>query len=97
MANLIVRNIDDSIVKALKLKAGMHGISAEAEHRQILKEALLFPPKKMFSEVLAMMPDIGRDTDFTRVSIMGTGYLTHFDISTGSTTAGSVSIVVVDD
>lgn len=31
MANLIVRNIDDEIVKALKARAGEHGVSAETE------------------------------------------------------------------
>ena len=67
MANLVVRNIDDDIVKALKFKAGKHGISAEAEHRQILREALLTPPKKTFEEVLAIMPNVGRDSDFSRV------------------------------
>ena len=36
MASLIVRNIDDGIAKALKIQAGLHGISAEAEHRNIL-------------------------------------------------------------
>jgi plasmid stability protein len=67
MANLVVRNIDDEIVKALKLRAGRHGVSAEAEHRQILKEALLSPPKKSFAEVLAMMPNVGCDSDYARV------------------------------
>ena len=33
MADLIVRNIDEAIVKALKKRASQHGISAEAEHR----------------------------------------------------------------
>jgi len=39
MADLIVRNIDEAIVKALKKRASQHGISAEAEHRQILEIA----------------------------------------------------------
>jgi len=67
MANLVVRNIDDDIVKALKFKAGKHGISAEAAHRQILKEALLTLPKKTFAEILATMPNVGRDSDFNRM------------------------------
>ncbi|MBT3225807.1 MAG: DNA-binding protein [Deltaproteobacteria bacterium] len=66
MANLVVRNIDDDIVKALKFQAGKHGISAEAEHRRILKETLLAPPKKTFEEILAIMPNVGRDSDFSR-------------------------------
>lgn len=67
MANLVVRNIDDSIVKALKERAGKHGISAEAEHRKILREALFKLPQKSFSEVLADMPDVGNDSDFSRL------------------------------
>ena len=31
MANLIVRNLDEEIVSALKSRAGRHGVSAEAE------------------------------------------------------------------
>ncbi len=67
MANLIVRNIDDRIVSALKKRAARHGISAEAEHRRILEEALRSPPKRSFAEVLASMPEVGRDEDFARV------------------------------
>lgn len=66
MANLVVRNIDESIVKALKARAGQNGVSAEAEHRRILKEALLMPQRKSFAEVIASMPDLGKDSDFER-------------------------------
>ena len=67
MANLIVRNIDDSIVKALKQRASRHGISAEAEHRKILEQVLLQPAKKSFAEVLRLIPNVGEDSDFERV------------------------------
>ena len=67
MANLIVRNIDDDIAKALKAQANLHGISAEAEHRNILKQVLTRPPKKSFVEVLSEMPDVGNDDDFKRI------------------------------
>lgn len=67
MANLIVRNIDDAIVKALKQRASRHGISAEAEHRKILEQALLRPAPKSFAEVLRQMPNVGNDSDFERV------------------------------
>ena len=68
MANLIVRNVDDSIVRALKTQAGQHGISAEAEHRLILEAALLKPQQKSFASILAEIPDAGRDSDFRRVT-----------------------------
>ncbi|MBE9067066.1 DNA-binding protein [Leptolyngbya cf. ectocarpi LEGE 11479] len=67
MANLIVRNIDETIVKALKQRASRNGISAEAEHRKILEQVLLQPPKKSFAEVLCLIPNVGRDSDFERV------------------------------
>jgi plasmid stability protein len=67
MANLIVRNIDDAIANALKVRASQHGISAEAEHRRILEQALMRPRKKPFLEVLRQIPDVGRDEDFARV------------------------------
>lgn len=68
MANLVVRNLDTGIVKALKERAGRHQRSAEAEHRSILQQALLKPKRKTFAEVLAAMPDVGTDQDFKRAS-----------------------------
>lgn len=67
MANLIVRNIDESIVKALKKRASLHGVSAEAEHRKILEQVLLQPKRKSFAEVLMQIPYVGNNSDFERV------------------------------
>jgi antitoxin FitA len=67
MANLIVRNIDDAIANALKVQASQHGISAEAEHRRILAQALLRPQKQSFLEALSQIPDVGTDADFDRI------------------------------
>lgn len=67
MANLIVRNIDDEIVQALKASAGKRGTSAEAEHRRILADALLKTRRRSLAQVLAAMPDVGDDGDFARV------------------------------
>ncbi|QUY41045.1 DNA-binding protein [Acaryochloris sp. 'Moss Beach'] len=67
MANLIVRNIDDSIVRALKMRASQNGVSAEAEHRKILEQVLFHPPQKSFSEVLCQIPQVGCDEDFERI------------------------------
>ena len=67
MANLIVRNIDDAIVQALKQRASRHGVSAEAEHRKILEQVLLHPPQKTFAEALRLIPNVGTDTDFERL------------------------------
>lgn len=38
--NLHVRNLDDDLVAKLKRRAARHGRSAEAEHREILHQAL---------------------------------------------------------
>jgi plasmid stability protein len=67
MADLLVRGVDDELVRALKARAGAHGRSAEAEHRAILAAALAWPRKRSFAEVLASMPDAGVDADFERV------------------------------
>lgn len=66
MANLLVRDLDLKVIRALKRRAAKHGRSAEAEHREILKRALLGPERKSFAEVLASMPNVGRDEDFER-------------------------------
>ena len=65
-SNLVVRNVDSDVVRALKETATRHGRSAEAEHREILREALTRPRRRPLSEVLAEIPDVGRDEDFAR-------------------------------
>jgi plasmid stability protein len=68
MANLVVRNLDQRVVDALKQRAARHGRSAGAEHRTILEEVLLgTPKKKSFAEALASMPNIGQEEDFERL------------------------------
>lgn len=66
MANLVVRNLDRSIVEALKRRAVRHGRSAEAEHRTILEITLRRTRRRTFTEVLAAMPNVGQDEDFAR-------------------------------
>jgi antitoxin FitA len=67
MANLIVPNVDDAIANALKQQARQHGVSAEAEHRRILEQAMLCPQKKPLLQALSQMPDVGDGSDFARV------------------------------
>ncbi len=65
MAQLIVRNIDDEIVLALKRRAARHGRSAEAEHREMLRDFLAREAERpSFKEFLLSMPDVGDDEDF---------------------------------
>jgi plasmid stability protein len=68
MANLVVRNLDQCIVDALKQRAAKHGRSAEAEHRALLEELLIKPKPRTFAQLLAAMPNVGRDEDFDRVT-----------------------------
>jgi antitoxin FitA len=72
MTQLIVRNLEEEVVRELKLQAARHGRSAEAEHREILRKALL-PEKKRPSikEVLLAMPPVGEDSDFERIPDRG--------------------------
>ncbi len=67
MGQLLVRELDTEVVAALKSRAAKHGHSAEAEHREILIQALLGPKKKTFEQVLAAMPNVGLDSDFERI------------------------------
>jgi antitoxin FitA len=71
MPDLLVRGVDEELVRALKERAGTHGRSAEAEHRAILAEALARPRRRTFAEVLASMPEVGVDADFERVESSG--------------------------
>lgn len=62
---LIVRRIEDEVVRALRLRAAEHGWSMEAEHRQILRETLLGGnDAPSFKEHLESMPEVGTDDDF---------------------------------
>ncbi|MBL3964110.1 DNA-binding protein [Burkholderia cenocepacia] len=71
MANLLVRNVDDTIVQSLREQAAANGRSVEAEHRAILAEALGRPKRRTFAQVLLSMPEVGEDADFQRVQDSG--------------------------
>ena len=64
MAQLIVRNLDDDLVRRLKERAASHGQSAEEEHRQILRAALR---AGNLLDRLLDMPEVGDDADFSPV------------------------------
>jgi antitoxin FitA len=71
MANLLVRGIDEALVQSLRERAAAHGRSAEAEHREILAQALSRPKNRSLAEVLASMPNVGEDADFERIQDTG--------------------------
>ncbi len=63
MAQLIVRNVDEDLVRRLKRRAAEHGRSTEEEHRQVLRSALR---SGGLIDRLAQMPEVGTDIDFER-------------------------------
>ncbi|MSP61228.1 MAG: DNA-binding protein [Myxococcales bacterium] len=71
MAQLIVRNLEEKLVRRLRERAARSGRSAEEEHREILRSTLLAVPKKTFKEALLEMPDVGDDALFERPRDLG--------------------------
>jgi plasmid stability protein len=71
-SQLIVRNLEEELVEALRRRAARHGRSAEAEHRLILRAALLQPPaapKPSLKALIAAIPKAevnDDDEDFVR-------------------------------
>ncbi len=67
MAQLVVRRLESKVVVELRKRAARSGRSMEAEHREILRAALLpARGKKSLKELLLLMPEAGQDSDFTR-------------------------------
>ncbi len=68
MAQLVVRNLEDEIVHRLEQRAALHGRSAEAEHREILRE-VLSPPQnqRSFEDHRRGIPTSDDDFDFERI------------------------------
>lgn len=72
MAQLIVRRLEEALVRQLRVRAARRGRSAEAEHREILREAL--KPRragKTLKQRLLEMPAVGEDADFARPRDVG--------------------------
>ena len=65
MSNLHVRNVDDEIVLRLKRRAARHGRSAEAEHREILAQALSTEAEPSFGELAAQLRELLADREHT--------------------------------
>ena len=51
--NLHVRNLDDELIARLKRRAARHGRSTEAEHREILRQALASEEEPSFDKLAA--------------------------------------------
>jgi plasmid stability protein len=72
MAQLIVRNLEESLVRELKVRTARNGRSAEEEHREILREALKPEQRRpSLKQLIEEMPYDGTDDDFERQNDVG--------------------------
>jgi plasmid stability protein len=55
MTNLLVRDVPEDLVRRLKDRARLNGRSAEAEHREILRQALSEDDGARFEELAAQL------------------------------------------
>ena len=62
VATLTVRNLDDDIVRRLRVRAAEHGRSAEAEHREILRLALIGEGRLGRRQAVARLAEFRRRT-----------------------------------
>lgn len=53
--SLHVRNLDDDLIARLKRRAARHGRSAEAEHREILRQVLASEVEPSFEDLAAQL------------------------------------------
>ncbi|MDE2926895.1 MAG: hypothetical protein OXT71_10910 [Acidobacteriota bacterium] len=67
MAQLTVRNVTQQVVRALKRRAAAHGRSAEAEHREILRRALLERDENFASRAKNLRQRLRSSVDSTEV------------------------------
>ena len=58
--NLHVRNLDDQLIARLKRRAARHGRSTEAEHREILRQALAADANPDFEKLAAELRKLTR-------------------------------------
>ena len=67
MAQLTVRNLAPEVVGALKRRAAARGKSAEAEHRDILRQALLGEEEDFATRAKALRQRLRSSVDSTDV------------------------------
>jgi antitoxin FitA len=68
--NLHVRNLDDDLIARLKRRAARHGRSAEAEHREILRQALAHEVEPSFETLAAELRKLTKDRKQTPSEIL---------------------------
>jgi plasmid stability protein len=61
MPQLIVRKLEQAVVRRLRNRAAAEGVSVEEAHRRLLRQALLgnqSPARRNFVEYIQAMPDV---------------------------------------
>ncbi len=67
MPQILIRRLDQQVVRRLRAKAASDGISAEEEARRILRRSLVGEmPDVPLIEFLRTMPDVGEGRIFQR-------------------------------
>ena len=69
-SSLLVRNLDADLVRRLKRRASRNGRSAEAEHREILRQALSAEVEPAFAELAAHMRELTKDRKHTPSEVL---------------------------
>jgi antitoxin FitA len=68
--NLHVRNLDDDLIARLKRRAARHGRSTEAEHREILRQALQNEVEPSFEKLAADLRELTRRRNQTPSQVL---------------------------
>jgi len=68
--NLHVRNLDDDLIVRLKRRAARHGRSTEAEHREILRQALAVEAEPSFEALAAELRELTKGRKQTPSEIL---------------------------
>ena len=68
--NLHVRNLDEDLIARLKRRAARHGRSTEAEHREILRQALLDEVEPSFDTLAAELRKLTRRRKQTPLEVL---------------------------
>ena len=67
MRQILIRQLDDSVVRKLRAKAAAEGVSAEEEARRILRRSLVGEvPEVPLLDFLRTMPAVDDDRIFAR-------------------------------
>lgn len=68
--SLQVRNLEEEIIARLKRRAARHGRSVEAEHREILRQALAAEVEPSFDRLATELRALSRDRKQTPSEVL---------------------------